>query len=99
MRPRPPSVRACVVELEVVEPAGRAVAAEVRRVDAVDPRAVDEAAELGEVLPAAVLLAAVGAEARDLAANLDSRLVDRVAKGVAGGATHEAPAGIGHERT
>src|SRR3989442_3801963 len=97
MRPRPPSVRACVVELEVVEPAGRAVAAEVRRVDAVDPGPVEEVAELGEVVPADVLLDAVGAEARDLAPNVDAGLVDRVAQGVAGVAAHDQAARPGPE--
>src|SRR3954464_1627972 len=85
---RPPSVRACVVDLEVVEPAGRAEAAEVRRVDARDPCAVEESAQLGEVVVADVLLDAVGAEARHLAADVDARLVDRVTECVAGVTAH-----------
>ena len=48
-------------------------------------------------MPADVLLDAVGAEARDLAANVDAGLVDRVAKGVAGVAAHDEAAGLCHE--
>src|SRR5438093_8999818 len=97
MVPRPPSVRACVVDVEVVEPAGRPVAAELRRVDTGDPGPVEEVAQLGEVVLADVLLDAVGAEAFHLAANVDAGLVDRVAEGVAGVAAYHEPAGLRHE--
>ena len=50
------------------------------------------------MLVAQLLLDAVGAEARDRAAHVDARLVDRVAERVARVAADDEAAALGHER-
>src|SRR3954469_579989 len=92
------SVPAGVVDVKVVEAPRRAVAAEVRRLDVVDPGALEQRAQLGDVLVAQLLLDAVGAERLDRAAHVEVRLVDRVAERVAGVAADDEAALLGHER-
>src|SRR3954468_13071371 len=92
------SVLAGVVDVEVVEAPRRAVAAEVRRLDVVDPGALEQRAQLGEVVVAQLLLDAVGAERLDAPAHVEVRLVDRVAERVAGVAADDEAAPLGHER-
>src|SRR3954449_3140150 len=92
------SVLAGVVDVEVVEAPRRAVAAEVRRLDVVDPGALEQRAQLGEVVVAQLLLDAVGAEGLDAPAHVEVRLVDRVAERVAGVAADDEAAPLGHER-
>ena len=48
------------------------------------PARASRSRHLGEVLVAHLLLDAVGAEARDRAAHVDARLVERVAERLAG---------------
>src|SRR5215211_3945082 len=72
------SVLPGVVDVEVVEPPRRAVAAEVGRVGVPDPGALEQRAQLGDMVLSKVLLDAVGAEALHPAAHVDVRLVDRV---------------------
>src|SRR3954471_15370398 len=72
------SVLAGVVDVEVVEPAGRAVAAEVRRVGVVGPGALEQGAQLGDVLVAQLLLDAVRPERLHRPAHVEVCLVDRV---------------------
>ena len=87
-----------VVDREVVELPRRAVAAEVRRVDVVDPGALEQLAHLRDVLVAHLLLDAVGAEPGDRAAHVEPRLVDRVAERIAGVAADDEAARLRHER-
>src|SRR5579871_5604087 len=93
---QPISVCPRVVAVEVVEAARRAVAPEA--VEAADAGAIEQLAQLGLVLGAQLLLDAVGAEPRDLAADVDARLVQRVAEAIAGVAAHHQPALLRHER-
>src|SRR3954464_8306686 len=91
------SVLAGVVDVEVVEPARRAVAAEVGRVG-VGAGALEQRPQLGDMLVAQLLLDAVGAEGLHRAAHVEVRLVDRVAERVAGVAADDEAAALGHER-
>src|SRR5215212_6005289 len=59
---RRPSVRARVVDVEVVEPPRRAVAREVGRLAVVDLGALEKRRQLGHVLLAHLLLYAVSAQ-------------------------------------
>src|SRR5215218_8089453 len=93
-----PLVLAGVVDVEVVEPARRAVAAEVGRVGVVDAGALEQRAQLGDVVLGELLLDAVGTEALDRAAHVEVRLVDRVAERVARVAADDEAALLGHER-
>src|SRR5690242_7969125 len=92
-----PSVTGAVLAGEVVEGAAGAVAAELRRVVG-QARVGQQLGELGAVLVAHRLLDAVRAEAPDAAADVEARLVDRVAEAVARVAADDHPAGLGHER-
>src|SRR4051794_8208417 len=92
------SVLAGVVDVEVVEAPRRAVAAEVRRLDVVDPGALEQRAQLGGGVGAPLLLDAVGAGRLDAPAHVEVRLVDRVAERVAGVAADDEAAPLGHER-
>src|SRR5215213_452496 len=74
------SVRARVVDLEVVELPRRAVTAELSRVSTGEPGMFEELGELRAVLVPERLLHAVGTQFPDLAADIDARLVDRVAE-------------------
>ena len=97
--PRSPISTPGVVDLEVVELPRRAVAAELGRVDVVDARrASSSSRSSATVLVAQLLLDAVGAEARDRAADVEVRLVDRVAERVAGVAADDEAAALRHER-
>src|SRR5919106_1852970 len=90
--PEAPLVRARVVDLEVVQPPRRAVAAELARLAVVDPRPLEQLAQLTHVALLHLLLHAVRPQTGDLPANVEMRLVDGVAEGVAGvAADHEAP--------
>src|SRR5205085_4429201 len=87
----PSSVRPDVVDLEVVELPRRAVAPEAAGIDVVDAGALEQRAQLRHVLLAQLLLDAVGAEPRELAAHVDARLVDRVAERIARVAADDEP--------
>src|SRR5262249_33279363 len=91
------SVRLGVVDLEVVELPRGAVAAEVRGVEVVEAGAVEQGLELGDVVLAELFLDAVGAEARDGAAHVDVRFVDRVAERVSGIAADDEATALCHE--
>src|SRR5215207_5172879 len=86
-----------VVDLEVVELPGGAVAAELGGVDVVEACAPEQAAKLGSVLLAQLLLDAVRAQSGDFAADVDARLVDRVAERVADVAADDESPGLRHE--
>src|SRR5262249_6242427 len=73
------SVRVDVVDVEVVELAGGAVAFELAGIG-LDAGALQQALELPEVMRRHPLFDAVGAEALDLALNVDARLIERVAQ-------------------
>src|SRR5919108_6553244 len=91
-------VGAGVVDVEVVEPPGGAVAAEIARIGVVDAGAPEEVGELGAMLVAKLLLDAVGAETGDLAADVDARLVDRVSERLAGVPADDEATRLRHER-
>src|SRR5215210_522859 len=86
------SVGLRVVDVEVVQPAGGAIAPEARGVDVLDARALEQLGHLGDVLVAHRLLDAVRTEALYVAAHVEARLVDRVAQRLACiPADHQAP--------
>src|SRR3954452_6062473 len=87
-----------IFDLEVVEVPGGAVAAEVGDVDAADAGLREQVRDLRAMEVAQLLLDHVGAEAGDRAADVDVRLVHRVAQRVAGVAEHHDRAGLRHER-
>ena len=87
-----------VVDVEVVEPARRAVAAEVAGVAPSTSARSSSPRSSARVLVAHLLLDAVGAEARDRAAHVQVRLVDRVAERLARVAADDEPALLRHER-
>src|SRR4051794_10123930 len=78
-----PSVRRRVVDVEVVELAGRAVAAEAGRVGG-HAGGREQLGQFGQVLGAHLLLDAVGAEGLHRPLHVDPRLVEGVAERVAG---------------
>src|SRR5947209_13633537 len=65
-----------VVDPEVVEAARGSVAAELARVDVVDPGPLEQPGKLRAMLVAELLLDAVGAEPGHAAADVEARLVD-----------------------
>ena len=73
-----------VVDVEVVQPAGRAVPAERRRVDVVDPGLREQLADAAMWRSSHLLLDAVRAKPRDRAAHVQPCLVQRVAERLAG---------------
>src|SRR5262245_64905512 len=85
-----------VVDVEVVELAGRAVALEGARVR-LDPGALEQPAELGDVVIGHLLLDAVRPQAFDLALDVDLRLVDRIPEALPGIAADHETAGLAHE--
>src|SRR5437870_6079279 len=91
-----PSVRGCVVDLEVVELPSRAVAAEVRGIR-VDLGRGQEPGELRRVLLSELLLDAVRPEAGDGAAHVEPRLVDRVAERIPRIPADDEGPGLRHE--
>src|ERR1700747_2941915 len=91
------SLRAGVVDLEVVELPRGAVAPEVRRVER-EACAVEQRAQLGDVALSELLLDAVGAEPGDGSAHVDVRLVDRITECVAGVAADDETSALRHER-
>src|SRR5829696_4871270 len=90
------SVRRRVAGGEVVEPAGRAEAAELGGV-VVEPRYGEQLRQLGAVLVAQRLLHAVGPERRHAATDVETGLVDRVAEGLAGVTADDQSPGLRHE--
>src|SRR6266581_5278035 len=78
-----PSVRRRVVDLEVVQLPGRAVAAEVRGV-LVELRRLEQLGQFREVFVPHLLLDAVRAEGLDRALDVDAGLVEGVAERVTG---------------
>ena len=87
-----------VVDVEVVELPRRPVAAELRRVGVAIPAPASSSRSCAEVLVAHLLLDAVGARARHRPADVQPRLVERVAERLAGVAAHHQAALLGHER-
>src|SRR4051812_38529688 len=90
-------VRAGVVDVEVVEVAGGAVAGELGRVG-VETGQIQQLPQFRQVLLAHLLLDAVGAEGGDGATHVDAGLVQRVAEGLAGVAEDDETSGLTHER-
>src|SRR3954447_23746632 len=76
------SVLARVVDVEGVQAPGGAVAAELLRRGVGQAGALEQRPQLGDVLVAQLLLDAVGAQALHAAADVEVRLVDRVAERV-----------------
>src|SRR6185437_15904214 len=68
--PKCPSVRAEVVDVEVVEPARRSIPPKLGRIGIVDPGRVQQRADLGHVLVAHLLLLAIGSETGDAATHV-----------------------------
>src|SRR5215469_14278766 len=92
------SVRAQVVDVEVVEPPRGPVAPELAGVDIVDAGASQQIADLRHVLVPHLLLNAVRAEPGHRAAHVQPRLVQRVPERLARVATHHQTALLPHER-
>ena len=90
------SVAAGMVDVEVVELAGRAVAPELGGVE-LEARALQEVLERGAMGVGHRLLDAVGAQARDLATDVEHRLVDRIAEIRPGVAADDEMARLRHE--
>ena len=88
------SVRRGVVDVEIVEPAGRAVAPERGRVE-VDAGLGQQPAELGQMVRRHPLLDAVGPQARDLAPHIEPGLVERIAEVAAAVAADDEVAASG----
>src|SRR5919107_4336035 len=97
-RGRAASVRARVVDIEVVELARRAVAAEIARGAVLHLRALEQRRQLSHVLVAHGLLHAVGAEPGHAPAHVQMSLVDGVAERVARVAAYHEAAPLRHER-
>src|SRR5262249_26224691 len=64
------SVRVDVIDMEIIEPASRAVALEAARIG-LDPGTLEQTLKLGEMMRRHLLLDAVRAEAFDLALNIE----------------------------
>src|SRR4051794_23304259 len=85
-----------VVDMEVVELPRRAVAPKLARLGS-DAGALEQRLQLRDVVLPQLLLDAVGAEARDAAAHVHVRLVDRVAERLARVAADDEAAALRHE--
>ena len=87
-----------MVDVEVVQPPRRSVAAKVAGIHVVEPGTLEEPSQLLRVLRAHLLLDAVGAEALHRAAHVDACLIERVAERVAGVSADDEPPLLRHER-
>src|SRR3990172_11945474 len=88
----------CFVKGEFVELARGAVAPEFRWIDlAVEPGPPKHLVQGAPMLVPHRLLDAVGAEALDLAADEQARLIDRIAERIARVAEHHEVAALGHQ--
>src|SRR5262245_50869254 len=101
MGPRMPggcrsSVRAGVVDLEVVELTSGAVAFEFRGISIAQAGVDEQRAQLGDVVIPQLLLDAIRAEAPDVATHVHARLIDGVAERLARIAADNEPAGLRH---
>src|ERR1041385_2715466 len=96
MSSRTPSARSIsvgVIDVKVVKLAGRAVAAEFFRIG-LDARLFQKALQLGDMMGRHLLLDAVGAQALDLALDVELRLVDRIPQALPGIAADHQIAGL-----
>src|SRR5437773_8689383 len=90
------SVSVGVIDVEIIELAGRAEAAEVLRIG-LDLGLLQEAGELGEMMVGHLLFDAVGTETVDLASDIELRLIDGIAQGFARISAHNEMAALRHE--
>src|SRR5271170_6074864 len=97
--PPPPyiSIAPEVLDMEVVELTSRPIAAELGCLDVVQLGALEQLREVLEVLCTHLLLDAVGAELGDRSANVQTRLIQRVAQRLAGVAAYDQRALLRHE--
>src|SRR5262249_55972977 len=91
------SVGVGVIDVEIIEPAGRSVAAEPPGIS-LDARPRQQTLEPGDVMRRHLFLHAVGAQTLDAALDVEPGLVKGVAEAGAGIAAHNEAAGLRHER-
>src|SRR5688572_6133868 len=90
------SISIDIVDVEVIELAGRAVAFELGGIG-VHAGTLQQLAQLLDVMRGHLFLDAIRAEAFDLALHIEARLVERVAEVGAGVAAYHQAAGLCHE--